>query len=82
MNTTIRIKVKKEVDTPTARKILKLKGNLIAQSFTDLIHYDDVDEDNYVHYFITEGTKRQEATNYILTYIDEEGLNDLVNIVS
>ena len=82
MNTTIRLKIKKEVDTPTARKILKLKGNLIAQSFTDLIHYDDADENTYIHYFTTEGTRRQEATTYILSYIDQEGLNDLVHIVS
>ena len=81
MNTIIRLKIKKEVDTPTARKILKLKGNLIAQSFTDLIHYDDADENNYIHYFTTEGVKRQEATDYILSYINEEGLMDMVNIV-
>lgn len=82
MNTTIRLKIKKEVDTPTARKILKLKGNLIAQSFTDLIHYDDADEDTYIHYFTIAGVKRQEATSYILSYIDEEGMNDLVHIVN
>lgn len=81
MNTTIRLKIKKEVDTPTARKILKLKGSLIVRSFTDLIHYDDADEDNYVHYFTTVGAKRQEATNYILSYIDEQGLMDTVNII-
>lgn len=81
MNTTIRLKIRKEVDTPTARKILKLKGSLIAQSFTDLIHYDDTDEDNYVHYFTTTGAKRQEATDYILSYIDEQGLRDTVNII-
>lgn len=81
MNTIIRIKIKKEVDAPVARKILKLKGNLIARSFTDLIHYDDADENNYIHYFTTEGGKRQEATDYILSYIAAEGLDDLVIIV-
>lgn len=80
MNTTIRLKIKKEVDTPTARKILKLKGNLIAQSFTDLIHYDDADENTYIHYFTTESEKHQEVTNYILSYINKEDLQDLINV--
>lgn len=78
MSTIIRLKIRKEVDIPTARKILKLKGQLIAQSFTDLIHYDEEDEDNYVHYFTTEAAKKQQATSYIISYIEEAELSDAV----
>ena len=81
MNTTIRLTIKKEVDTITARKILKLKGQLIAQSFTDLIHYDDVDEDNYVHYFTTEASKKQTVTEYITSYIQEANLIEAVRLL-
>lgn len=81
MTTTIRFRVKKEVDTPTARKILSLKGSLIAQSYTHLIHYDDADEHTYIHYFTTEAVRGREATDYILAYIEKEGLHDLVHMV-
>lgn len=81
MSTIIRLKIKKEVDTTTARKILKLKGELIAQSFTDLIHYDDADEDNYIHYFTTEASKKQEATNYITSYIQEANIVEAVSLL-
>ncbi|WDO12346.1 hypothetical protein MH928_13555 [Flavobacterium sp. WW92] len=80
MNTTIRLKIKKEVDTPTARKILKLKGSIISSAFTDLIHYDDADEINYIHYFLTANSKKKEVTNYIQSYIHEEGLGDIISI--
>lgn len=81
MNTTIRIKIKKEVDTTTARKILKLKGQLIAQSFTDLIHYDDADENNYIHYFIIETSKKQAVTDYIISQIQEANLVETVSLL-
>ena len=81
MNTTIRLKIKKEVDTPTARKILKLKGNLIAQSFTDLIHYDDADEDTYIHYFTAASEKKNDIIISIRSYIETFDLHNTIEIV-
>lgn len=81
MNTTIRLKIKKEVDTATARKILKLKGSIISNAFTDLIHYDDADQDNYIHYFTTLGPKREEALKHISSYIETEQISDFVYIL-
>ena len=81
MNTTIRLMVKKEVDIATARKILKLKGSIIANSFTDLIHYDDAGEDDYIHYFITPTAKREQAREYIASYISDQGLREAVAIL-
>ncbi|SEP06073.1 hypothetical protein [Flavobacterium sp. fv08] len=78
MHTTIRFKIKKEIDTPTARKILKLKGSLIAQSYTDIIHFDDEEEDFYVHYFQLDKSDSKPAADFIRTFSEE---NDLVDIV-
>jgi len=80
MNTIIRLKIKKDIDTATEKKILKLKGYLIAQSFTDLIHYDDEDEDNYTHYFTAEASKRKEIVAYIVSYIHEMDIAEVVTI--
>ncbi|QEE49887.1 hypothetical protein FUA48_09930 [Flavobacterium alkalisoli] len=81
MNTILRFRVKKEVDTPTARKILSLKGSLIAQCYTDIIHFDDEDEHFYMHYFSVETARRKEAADYIAGCIREELLSDIVMLV-
>ncbi|MNK21270.1 hypothetical protein D3C87_395230 [compost metagenome] len=81
MDTTIRLKIKKEVDTPTARKILKLKGSIISNSFTDLIHYDDADEINYLHYFTIDILKKQEVIEYLNSFIKKEGLSNEIHII-
>lgn len=81
MTTTIRFRVRKDIDAGTERKILKLKGSLIAQSFTDIIHFEDDGEDFYIHYFTTASDKQQEAIAYISLAIAEEVLTDTVFIL-
>lgn len=78
MHTNLRFKIRKEIDTPTARKILKLKGSLIAQSYTDIIHFDDEGEDFYVHYFQLEKSYSKPAADFIRTFSEENGLGDVV----
>lgn len=78
MHTIIRFKIKKEIDTPTARKILKLKGSLIAQSYTDIIHFDDEEEDFYVHYFQLDKSDSKPVADFIRTFSEENGLVDVV----
>lgn len=81
MNTTVRLKIKKEVDTPTARKILKLKGGLIANSFTDIIHFDDDGDEFYIHYFAVDVLKKTETINYTGLFIAEHDLSETVIIL-
>ena len=78
MYTTIRFRIKKEIDTPTARMILKLKGSLIAQSYTDIIHFEDEGEDFYMHYFQSIDTKSTQAFDFIKTFSEENNLNDSI----
>lgn len=82
MTATIRFRVKKEVDTPTARKILSLKGSLIAQSYTDIIHFDDDGEEFYIHYFTTELSKREEVLSYIRQEIEGTALGEYIALVT
>ena len=81
MTTTIRFRVQKDIDAFTARKILKLKGSLIAQSFTDIIHFEDDGEAFYIHYFTIASEKQHEATAFISAAITEEVLTDIVSII-
>lgn len=81
MTTTIRFRVQKDIDAVTARKILKLKGSLIAKSFTDIIHFEDDGEDFYIHYFTTVSEKKQDAITHISLILTEEALADIVSIL-
>lgn len=81
MTTTIRLRIRKDIDTPTEKKILKLKGSLIAQSFTDIIHYDDEGEHHYINFFTIEASKKDEVTAYIRQSIAETKLEEAIDLV-
>lgn len=81
MTTTIRLRIPKDIDAATERKIRKLTGSLIAQSFTDIIHFDDDGEDFYIHYFTTPLGKKNDAITFISLFITEEALTEVATIV-
>lgn len=82
MNTIIRLKIKKEVSIGIEKKILGLKGYIIAQSFTDIIHIDDAGEEFYNNYFTIELSKKTDVTILINSYIQEFDLNDIVTFLT
>lgn len=81
MTTTIRLRIPKDIDTATERKIRKLNGSLIAQSFTDIIHFDDDGADFYIHYFTTPSEKKHDAITFISSFIAKEALTDVATIL-
>ncbi len=81
MTTTIRLRIPKDIDPATERKIRKLTGSLIAQSFTDIIHFDDDGEDFYIHHFITPSIKKDDAITFISSFLSEEALTDVATIL-
>lgn len=81
MTTTIRLRIPKDIDAATERKIRKLKGSLIAQSFTDIIHFDDDGEDFYIHYFTTPSIKKNDAITFISSFLSEEALTEVATII-
>jgi len=81
MTTTIRFRIPKDIDAATERKIRKLNGSLIAQSFTDIIHFDDDGADFYIHYFTTPSGKKHDAITFISSFIAEEALTEVATIL-
>jgi hypothetical protein len=81
MTTTIRFRIPKDIDAATERKIRKLNGSLIAQSFTDIIHFDDDGADFYIHYFTAPSDKKHDAITFISSFIAEEALTDVATIL-
>ena len=74
MRTTIRLKIQKEIDSATEKKILKLKGSLITNGYTDIVHIDDEGTDYHINYFTLEAIKKEEVKTFIASYIQEMNL--------
>lgn len=81
MNTTIRLRINKDIDAVTEKKILKLKGNLIAQSITDIIHIEDDGEHHYINFFTVETSRKDEVIASIRKSIAAISLNETIAIL-
>ncbi|MFL9845607.1 hypothetical protein [Flavobacterium rhizosphaerae] len=81
MTITIRLRVPKDIDAATERKIRRLTGSLIAQSFTDIIHFDDDGEDFYIHYFTTLSIKKEDTITFISSFLSQEALSGMVTLL-
>jgi hypothetical protein len=82
MNKTIKLRVKKEIERDSELKVLKLKGTLITNGYTEIIHIEDENEDFYVNTFSISIDLKKEAENYILDYISSHNVNDIITLLS
>ena len=81
MDKTIKLRVKKEIDNRNELKVLKLKGSLISNGFTEIIHIADENEDFYLNSFSTAPENKKEAENFVLDYISENNLTEMINLI-
>lgn len=79
MTNPIRLRIKKDIDAATEKKILKLKGNLITEGFSEIIHISDEGEEHYINSFVAD--PRPEALGFIAAYIIEAKLQDIVLVL-
>lgn len=82
MNTTIKLRVKKEIGNSDELKVLKLKGNLITNGYTEIIHIDDENEDFYLNTFSTSSESQKQVENFVLGYISEHNLGGMISLLS
>lgn len=80
MPVTIRLRVPKDIDIITEKKVLKLRGGLIARGFTDIIYFEEA-PDHYIHYFTTETALVNEVRGYIADCIVTESLSDTIELL-
>ena len=81
MTTTIRLRVRKDIDSTTARKILKLQGSLIAKSFTDIVHFKDDGEKFYIYHFTTPSETKHFAIEHVTKFIMQESLENNITLL-
>ena len=79
MTTPIRLRIIKDIDAATEKKILKLKGSLIIEGFTEIIHISDEGEDHYINSFVADS--RPGALDFIAAYIIDAKLQDIVLVL-
>ena len=82
MDKTIKLRVKKEIDNRNELKVLKLKGSLISNGFTEIIHIADENEDFYLNSFSTSPDNKKEVEDFILHYISNNNLADTIALIS
>jgi len=75
MNKVIRIRIRKDLDSRQHKNILELKGSLIAQGYTDIIHINDEDEEFYINSFTTTNDKAKEVLNYVENVLEARQLS-------
>ena len=81
MPVTIRLRVPKDIDIATEKKVLKLRGGLIARGFTDIIYFEEDGPEHYIHYFTTERALVNVARDYIADCIVTETLSDTIELL-
>lgn len=82
METTIRIRIKKELSSQQEKYILQLKGAIIARKYTEIIHIGDEDETSYINYFKSPITSKEEAVLFINTYIQENNISAVASMLA
>ena len=82
MDKTIKLRVKKEIDNRNELKVLKLKGSLISNGFTEIIHIADENEDFYLNSFSTSPDNKKVAEDFILHYISNNNLADTIALIA
>jgi len=81
MNKTISLKIKRGLTIEKEKKILQFKGLLISNSYTDIIHIADKNEDCYLNFFTILPEKRKEILDFITRMLKDNNLTEEVIIV-
>lgn len=82
MEKTIKLRVRREKDSSSELKILKLKGALITSGYTEIIHIADENEEFYMNSFSTAAEQRKEAEKFVLDFISSNDLSETVALVN
>jgi len=81
MIATIRLKIQKDITPDREKKILKLKGSLITNGFTDIVYITDEGLDYHINHFTVTAETKGEALEFIKSYVSNHGLTDLVTVL-
>lgn len=81
MQKTIQLRVKKEIDSRHEFQIMKFKGALITQRFTEIIHITDENENFYLNSFSIAPDNTQRVEDFVSDYISDHNLSDTITLI-
>lgn len=82
MKSAIKLQARKELNSLQHLDIIKLKGGLISNGYTEIIHITDKDDEFHMNCFETGIENKDEVHEFIKTFINKTDLRDIVNIFS
>lgn len=80
MEKAIKMQIRKELNGQQQLNVIKLKGSLISNGYTEIIHINDYDDEFHVNSFETSVENRAEVQNFINAFISNAQLTDTVTI--
>ncbi len=80
MEKAIKLQIRKELNSQQQFNIIKLKGSLISNGYTQIIHIDDYDDDFHINSFETTAENRKVVQDFINAFINEAELAGTVTI--
>ncbi|KUJ59223.1 hypothetical protein AR687_24200 [Flavobacteriaceae bacterium CRH] len=80
MEKAVTLQVRKELSGQQQQAVIKLKGSLISKGYTEIIHIVDQDDEFHINSFETPLERRDEAQDFIRTFISQSDLVDTVTI--
>lgn len=82
MNKTIKLRVKREIGNKNELMILKLKGKLISNGFTEIIHIADENENSYLNSFSISSDTEKQVEKFVLDYISEYNISGMITLIN
>lgn len=80
MEKAVKMQIRKDLNGRQQQDIIKLKGSLISNGYTQIIHIMDQDEEFHINSFETEDEKRNEVHDFIKKFVEKADLADAVFI--
>ncbi|MEL1255235.1 hypothetical protein AAEO57_15710 [Flavobacterium sp. DGU38] len=80
MEKAIKLQIRKELNGQQQLNVIKLKGSLISNGYTEIIHINDYDDEFHMNSFETSVENRTEVQNFINAFISKAQLTDTVTI--
>lgn len=80
MEKSVKLQVRKDLNSRQQQHVIKLKGSLISRGYTHVIHIADQDEEFHINFFETSNDFKNEVQEFISAFITKENLQDTIKL--
>lgn len=80
MGKAIKLQIRKELNGYQQLNVIRLKGSLISNGFTEIIHINDFDDEFHINTFETLPSETDAVLDFINSFIQQKDLNNTVTI--